>query len=199
MEAIRNMGDVIFDNPELGSQRHPGKFQPGFPEALRPYDTNKDGKLTTNEIKPVIDRYLSSQTEFSSREMVRFIDYFFSQFWIIRETGTRTIGHHRLCRRPGPLRRIRDAGAPPRARAAQGLPDHGILQRAAVPRGGASPPLARARLLYLPFRANGVQSIVYDIVSILHALCYADRLLILGVSGCILLPFVRLFTNKRSL
>ncbi|MFN8181780.1 MAG: hypothetical protein U0X34_07990 [Bacteroidia bacterium] len=80
MEAIRNMGDVIFDNPELGSQRHPGKFQPGFPEALRPYDTNKDGKLTTNEIKPVIDRYLSSQTEFSSREMVRFIDYFFSQF-----------------------------------------------------------------------------------------------------------------------
>jgi hypothetical protein len=30
-----------------------------------------------------------------------------------------------------------------------------------------------ARLLYLPFRANGVQSIVYDIVSILHALWYA--------------------------
>lgn len=54
-----------------------------------------------------------------------------------------------------------------------------------------------ARLLYLPFRANGVQSIVYDIVSILHALWYADRLLILGVSGCILLPFVRLFTNKK--
>ncbi len=80
MEAIRNMGDVIFDNPELGSQRHPGKCQPGFPEALRPYDTNKDGKLTTNEIKPVIDQYLRSQTDFSSREMVRFIDYFFSQF-----------------------------------------------------------------------------------------------------------------------
>ena len=54
-----------------------------------------------------------------------------------------------------------------------------------------------ARLLYLPFRANGVQSIVYDIVSILHALFYADRLLILGVSGCILLPFVRLFTRKK--
>lgn len=80
MEAIRNMGDVIFDNPELGSQRHPGKYQPGFPEALRPYDTNKDGKLMPNEMKPVIDKYLRQQTDFSSREMVRFIDYFFSQF-----------------------------------------------------------------------------------------------------------------------
>jgi hypothetical protein len=80
MEAIRNMGDVIFDNPDLGSSRHPGKYQPGFPEALRPYDLNKDQKLTPSEIKTVIDKYLNSQTDFSSREMVRFIDYFFSQY-----------------------------------------------------------------------------------------------------------------------
>ncbi|PPK87830.1 glycosyltransferase involved in cell wall biosynthesis [Neolewinella xylanilytica] len=54
-----------------------------------------------------------------------------------------------------------------------------------------------ARLHYLPLEANGVQSIPYDSWSILHALLYADVLLILGVAGAWMLPFVRLFTNKR--
>jgi len=54
-----------------------------------------------------------------------------------------------------------------------------------------------ARLVYLPFQANGIQSIVYDCCSILHALFYADVLLILGVPGGILLPFVKLFTRKK--
>ncbi|MBL0065315.1 MAG: DUF1972 domain-containing protein [Bacteroidetes bacterium] len=54
-----------------------------------------------------------------------------------------------------------------------------------------------ARLVYLPLNANGLQSIFYDIISIIHALRYADKLLILGVSGCILLPFIKLFTNKK--
>ncbi|KAB7727666.1 DUF1972 domain-containing protein [Rudanella paleaurantiibacter] len=54
-----------------------------------------------------------------------------------------------------------------------------------------------ARLIYLPFDANGLQSIVYDCVSILHALLYADVLLILGVSGGMMLPFVRWFTRKK--
>ena len=54
-----------------------------------------------------------------------------------------------------------------------------------------------ARLHYLPLEANGVQSIPYDTWSILHALFYADVLLILGVAGAWILPFVRLFTNKR--
>jgi glycosyltransferase involved in cell wall biosynthesis len=54
-----------------------------------------------------------------------------------------------------------------------------------------------ARLFYLPFNANGAQSIIYDIVSIFHALFYADTLLILGTSGCIIIPLVRLFTNKK--
>jgi glycosyltransferase involved in cell wall biosynthesis len=54
-----------------------------------------------------------------------------------------------------------------------------------------------ARLKYLPFNANGIQSIIYDSISILHALFYADVLLILGVAGAWILPFVRLFTNKR--
>lgn len=54
-----------------------------------------------------------------------------------------------------------------------------------------------ARLFYLPLNANGPQSILYDILSILHALFYADTLLILGVSGGVVIPFVRWFTRKK--
>ena len=54
-----------------------------------------------------------------------------------------------------------------------------------------------AKLIYLPLEANGVQSILYDCLSILHSVFYADVLLILGVSGGFMLPFVRLFTNKK--
>jgi len=54
-----------------------------------------------------------------------------------------------------------------------------------------------AKLIYLPLEANGIQSIFYDSISILHAMFYADVLLILGVAGAWLLPFVRLFSNKK--
>lgn len=54
-----------------------------------------------------------------------------------------------------------------------------------------------ARLKYLPFEANGIQSIVYDSVSILHAMFTTDVLLVLGVAGAWLFPFVRLFSNKK--
>lgn len=54
-----------------------------------------------------------------------------------------------------------------------------------------------ATLKYLPLDANGIQSILYDTWSILHALFYADVLLILGVAGAWTLPFVRWFTNKK--
>lgn len=54
-----------------------------------------------------------------------------------------------------------------------------------------------ARLKFIPFNANGIQSIIYDTISILHALFYADVLLILGVAGAWILPFVKLFTNKK--
>lgn len=53
-----------------------------------------------------------------------------------------------------------------------------------------------ARLKYVPLNGNGVQSISYDIISIFNALFFADVLLILGVSGCIVLPFVKLISNK---
>jgi len=54
-----------------------------------------------------------------------------------------------------------------------------------------------AKLKYLPLDANGIQSIPYDTISILHALFFADVLLVLGVAGAWILPFVRLFTKKK--
>jgi len=54
-----------------------------------------------------------------------------------------------------------------------------------------------AKLKYLPLNANGIQSIPYDTLSILHAVFRSDVLLILGVAGAWLLPFVKLFTKKK--
>jgi glycosyltransferase involved in cell wall biosynthesis len=54
-----------------------------------------------------------------------------------------------------------------------------------------------AALKYIPLDANGVQSIPYDTLSIIHSLRKNDVLLILGVAGAWILPFVRLFTNKK--
>ncbi|MFK7758073.1 MAG: DUF1972 domain-containing protein [Flavobacteriales bacterium] len=54
-----------------------------------------------------------------------------------------------------------------------------------------------ARLKFLPFNANGVQSIIYDTVSIVHSLFKSDVLLVLGVAGAWLFPFVRLFTSTK--
>ncbi|CAH7082678.1 Alpha-D-GlcNAc alpha-1,2-L-rhamnosyltransferase [Vibrio chagasii] len=55
-----------------------------------------------------------------------------------------------------------------------------------------------AKLIYLPFRANGMQSVVYDIVSLF--LCVFkryDSVLILGVSGCLFLPVFRLLSKAK--
>ena len=54
-----------------------------------------------------------------------------------------------------------------------------------------------AVLEYINLDANGVLSIPYDILSIVKACRYADTLLILGVSGCIALPLVKLFSAKK--
>lgn len=54
-----------------------------------------------------------------------------------------------------------------------------------------------ARLRYIPLKANGIQSVPYDVLSILRALFFADTLLILGVSGCFFLPIVKFFSKKR--
>lgn len=54
-----------------------------------------------------------------------------------------------------------------------------------------------AKLIYLPFKANGMSSIIYDVLSVLHSLFYADVILVLGVSGAFVLPVVKLLTKKK--
>ncbi len=55
----------------------------------------------------------------------------------------------------------------------------------------------KADLVYVPFKANGYQSIFYDLFSLFHALCRAEIFLVLGASGAMFLPLIRIFTNRR--
>ncbi|SFS55276.1 Glycosyltransferase involved in cell wall bisynthesis [Zhouia amylolytica] len=54
-----------------------------------------------------------------------------------------------------------------------------------------------AVIKYIPLNANGFQSIPYDIVSIFRAIRFAEVLLILGVSGAIVLPFIKPFFKGK--
>ncbi len=55
-----------------------------------------------------------------------------------------------------------------------------------------------AQLKYVPLHANGTQSILYDFVSLISAVWNrSEVILVLGVSGAILLPLVRLFSRTR--
>ena len=55
-----------------------------------------------------------------------------------------------------------------------------------------------ADLVYVPFDANGVSSIVYDIFSMLHALISGHKnFLVLGVSGAIFLPILSCFPKVK--
>ena len=48
-----------------------------------------------------------------------------------------------------------------------------------------------ARLVYLPISANGAASVLYDVLSVIHALITGHRqLLILGTSGALIIPWV---------
>jgi hypothetical protein len=53
-----------------------------------------------------------------------------------------------------------------------------------------------ARLKYINLKANGMSSIWYDFVSMLLSL-HSDVMLILGVSGSIFLPFIRLLYRGK--
>jgi len=55
-----------------------------------------------------------------------------------------------------------------------------------------------AELVYLPISANGMRSIFYDILSIIHALTKARVLLILGVSGAVIIPILRLLFPRHK-
>lgn len=54
-----------------------------------------------------------------------------------------------------------------------------------------------AKLKYLPLRANGVQSIFYDIVAMIRSIRGYDTILVLGVSGCTFLPIFKLFSRAK--
>jgi glycosyltransferase involved in cell wall biosynthesis len=56
----------------------------------------------------------------------------------------------------------------------------------------------RAELRYVRLKANGVSSILYDIVSLLSAVRHgSDVIVLLGVSGATVLPLIRLISRAR--
>lgn len=56
-----------------------------------------------------------------------------------------------------------------------------------------------AQLKYIPLSANGAQSVLYDMLCLLRLPKDTDVVLILGVSGCLMLPLFRLFSKKRCI
>ncbi|MBN3583037.1 DUF1972 domain-containing protein [Algoriphagus aestuarii] len=54
-----------------------------------------------------------------------------------------------------------------------------------------------AKLEYLNLKANGVQSVLYDTVSLAKSIKGFDYILILGVSGAISIPFIKPFTKAK--
>lgn len=52
-------------------------------------------------------------------------------------------------------------------------------------------------LKYIPLRANGMQSIPYDVLSMVRAISGYDVILVLGVSGCLFLPVLKLLSSGR--
>lgn len=55
-----------------------------------------------------------------------------------------------------------------------------------------------AELRYVGLRANGVQSILYDVICLLQAIRSGhDRILLLGTSGALTLPLIRLISRAR--
>ena len=54
-----------------------------------------------------------------------------------------------------------------------------------------------ANLIYIPVKANGMQSTIYDIISLIKSIRGYDVIVVLGVSGCVFLPFFRLFCRKK--
>lgn len=54
-----------------------------------------------------------------------------------------------------------------------------------------------AHLKYIPLHANGMQSIPYDMISLIRVMYGYDVIVVLGVSGCLFLPIFRLFCRKK--
>lgn len=55
-----------------------------------------------------------------------------------------------------------------------------------------------ANLIYIPIKANGINSILYDIASLIHAIYSGHKnFLVLGISGAIFFPLMKLFASVR--
>ena len=54
-----------------------------------------------------------------------------------------------------------------------------------------------AKLKYIPLKANGAQSVPYDILSLCRALNGYNVVLVLGVSGCLFLPVFHMLNSKK--
>ncbi|SNZ06157.1 Glycosyltransferase involved in cell wall bisynthesis [Persephonella hydrogeniphila] len=54
-----------------------------------------------------------------------------------------------------------------------------------------------AKLEYIPLNANGIESIIYDSLSMIRSINRSDVMLILGVSGCIVLPILKKFYKGK--
>lgn len=54
-----------------------------------------------------------------------------------------------------------------------------------------------AKLKYILLHANGAQSIPYDIISMCHTIRGYDVVLILGVSGCLFMPILRILCKSK--
>lgn len=54
-----------------------------------------------------------------------------------------------------------------------------------------------AKLVYIPLRANGAQSPLYDALSLFKSVRGYDVILVLGVSGCVFLPLFRMVNRKK--
>jgi len=53
-----------------------------------------------------------------------------------------------------------------------------------------------AELRYIRLKANGIQSIFYDLICLCHAARNTEIILVLGSSGCIFFPVIKLFRKK---
>lgn len=54
-----------------------------------------------------------------------------------------------------------------------------------------------ANLIYVPIKSTGILGILYVMLSILHGIRRNDVLLVLGVKGALLLPFVKWFSRRK--
>ena len=55
-----------------------------------------------------------------------------------------------------------------------------------------------AYLVYLPLKANGIQSVIYDMLAMIYCLRHKhSTILVLGVSGALILPVIKMLTASK--